>query len=195
MGRKMKKLICIILSLIAVFSFVGCTSQTPPPVNPPTFYSVTFKQNGYEDVVKWVESGLALDEKDIPEPKQKSGYIVTWEEVDLSCITENIVVNAVETPSSTEPEGPQEPQQEYTIYLNYNTNILPDTQKETIEQTMPTEIKVKYGEVPELPKYKNGNYEISGWLNEDGTAYINGAYLKTENTTLKAKWDYWSGNN
>ena len=60
---------------------------------------------------------------------------------------------------------------------------------------MPKEIKVKYGEIPELPKYENGNYVLVGWLNEDGTAYINGAYLKTENTTLKAQWDYWSGNN
>lgn len=188
----MRKLICIILSLIAVLSFVGCTSQTPPPVNPPTFYSVTFKQDGFEDVVKWVESGLALDEKDIPEPKQKAGYIVTWEEVDLSCITENIVVNAVETPSSTEPSEPQEPQQEYTIYLKY---YAPDSQKETIEQTMPKEIKVKYGEVPVLPTYEQNRYVIVGWLNEDGTAYINGAYLKTENTTLEAKWDIQTENN
>ena len=128
----MRKVLSVILALTLVICAWGCSPQ--PPQNPSdeqtVYYNVTFKQDGYDDVVKRVESGKGLSEENIPVPHDKTGYTVVWEEVDLSCITADIVVYAVETVN------------EYTIYLLYYP---PQSQKETIEQTMPTQIN----ELPE----------------------------------------------
>ena len=175
----MRKVLSVILALTLVICAWGCSPQ--PPQNPSdeqtVYYNVTFKQDGYDDVVKRVESGKGLSEENIPVPHDKTGYTVVWEEVDLSCITADIVVYAVETVN------------EYTIYLLYYP---PQSQKETIEQTMPTQIKVKYGEIPVLPEYEKDGYVICGWLNSDDTLYTPTEYLKAENTTLEAKWEYWT---
>ena len=58
-------------------------------------YTVTFKQEGFADIVKTVKYGQALS--DIPTPRSIEGYNVAWESVDLSNIKGNITVNAVKT--------------------------------------------------------------------------------------------------
>ena len=59
------------------------------------YVTVTFKQAGAEDVVKTVEKGTALT--DVPTPAAKTGYTVAWDVTDFANVTENLVVNAVET--------------------------------------------------------------------------------------------------
>ena len=59
------------------------------------FYSVIFKQEGEDDIVKQVEEGKALT--DVPAPTQKTGYTTKWSMQDFSNITENLTVTAVAT--------------------------------------------------------------------------------------------------
>ena len=61
-------------------------------------HTVTFKQKGYSDVVKTV---LDLGQfTDYPVPKDVDGFIVIWEDIDLTSVTENMIVNAIFTPIS-----------------------------------------------------------------------------------------------
>lgn len=66
----------------------------------PNTYTISFVQDGQPIKTVTVEEGEACPESEIPAPAEKTGYIVTWEEKDLSNITENITVNAVETPKT-----------------------------------------------------------------------------------------------
>ena len=93
-----------------------------------TVYSVTFKQEGQNDIVKEVEEGKALT--DIPTPTQKIGYTVKWTVEDFSNVTENMTVEVVSTAN------------EYTITYDANGGtVTPETQKVTydaIPQTFAT---------------------------------------------------------
>lgn len=71
-------------------------------------YTVTFRQKGKEDVVRSVEHGATL--ANIPKPIQRPGYTVTWEEKDLTNITESLIVNAVESANN------------YTVTYNLGVN-------------------------------------------------------------------------
>ncbi len=61
----------------------------------PATYTVTFVQSGQEDVLRTVKEGETLT--DIPAVQPREGYTVVWEEKDLTNISGNITVNAVET--------------------------------------------------------------------------------------------------
>ena len=177
----------LLLSLCLTFFFaVGCTQQSDNSGTggssqqyPQTEYcTVTFMQTGYENIVKSVEKGKALEQSDIPTPNPVKGHTVVWDKTDFSVVNESLTVNAVATPN------------EYTIQLIYNA---PESQKTLVSETMPTQITVKYGETPILPEYENGGYVIVGWRYENGDAYVLSEYLAESNTTLKANWEYWTG--
>ena len=56
-------------------------------------YTITFKQEGVEDIVKTVEEGASLT--DIPVPNQIVGYEVEWNVTDFSNVTQNATVTIV----------------------------------------------------------------------------------------------------
>ena len=58
-------------------------------------HTVSFVQAGEDTISIMVEDGASLTEADIPQPQSKTGYMVTWEEVDLTNIKSNITVQAV----------------------------------------------------------------------------------------------------
>ena len=60
--------------------------------------TITFKQNGAENVVKTVTKGEALT--DIPTPNAKTGYTVVWDVTSFTSVTEDMEVNAVEKPNT-----------------------------------------------------------------------------------------------
>ena len=60
------------------------------------YYTVTFKQDGAEDMVFTVEEGATLGAMSIPTPKAKKGYTVCWSDVSLNNVTKDIVVTAEE---------------------------------------------------------------------------------------------------
>ena len=62
-------------------------------------HTVTFKQEGQADKTVSVFDGEALPNDQIPTPVEVAGYLYTWDltDVDLTCITSDITVNAVRT--------------------------------------------------------------------------------------------------
>ncbi len=131
----------------------------------PNTYTVSFVQDGQPIKTVTVEEGEACLESDIPTPAEKTGYIVTWEEKDLSNITENITVNAVETPKS------------YTVTLEIGEGSLTSTS-----------YTVSYDEDYILPIVTpKAGYEFIGWQ-KDGADFANrGKWsVDEENITLVA---------
>ena len=111
----MKKFLTLLAALLCLACFASCgggdssTASTgssgssgsatlPPessssvPETPETF-TVTFKQEGFEDVTKTVTEGAALT--DVPTPQAVTGYTVVWDVTDFSAVEENLTANAV----------------------------------------------------------------------------------------------------
>ena len=105
----MKKLFLFLLSLtLTATALSGCSFLTGGESSSPSSsiensqsseqkatYTVVFKQEGQNDIVKTVEEGKALT--DIPTPAQKTGYTTKWSVEDFSNITEDLTVTAVST--------------------------------------------------------------------------------------------------
>lgn len=113
---------------------------------PAVYHKVVFKQEGYSDIVKWVEDLAGLEDDEVPEPVKIKGYDIVWEEKDLSCITEDITVNAVKTPIT------------YTI--TYHLNGGKNAQDNPVNYTIETE------EIDLLPATKEG-YLLSCWYSDE----------------------------
>jgi len=135
---------------------------------------VTFKQGGQVDIVKKVEKGGMLT--DIPTPAPKAGYIVEWESVDFTNLTEDMTVNAIETAKK------------YTLSLNTNGGSV-----------MQTTITVTYGQAYKLMIPTKENKVFDGW-------FYNGIHISLSRiweidtdkaeVTLIAEWSNggWTGN-
>ncbi len=175
----MKKLLAYILSVICLTSllfslvcFTGCNNESQT-----AYCYVTFKQAGQEDVKIQVEKGKGLNLSEIDPPVQKDGYVITWEDVDLSVVTSDIVINAVEKELG------------YKISFNYDCPY-------DIEEDLLTELYVGYGESFNLPNYVgvSGNkmFAVDKWLTEDGDEYISGLYLEKNDIVLNATWKEWT---
>ena len=179
-----KRILACLLAMVSLFTFAACagndsstnspsdeqTSSTPDipnsdnPAETPEkeIYTVTFKQNGFDPIVKTVEEGEALT--DIPSTQEKIGYTVIWETVDLTNIAEDIVVNAVET-----------------------ANIYTVTYDAGAEATVtPTEAEVTYDSVATHPTPEKEGYGFIAWLYE-GTA-VTGKWTIAKDVTLTASW-------
>ncbi len=172
----MKKFLTLLLSIsfiLGTLTFTACgpaNNSDIPPIGTNSgnstvkkTYTVTFIQ-GSQRIEKTVEEGEALT--DIPTPKPKTGYNVSWEEVDLSNVTQDIEVNVVEVPKT------------YTITYDPNGGTVdPKTQQVTYDQeyTLHT------------PEY-NG-FRFVCWMYENGAVTSEFWKIDAENITLKAKWE------
>ena len=185
----MKK-IALMLALILCVSLGACTfascannsgsgSGTEQGGETPTEtkYKVTFKQEGQLDVVVEVKAGESVLSNEIPELLPKAGYTVEWENVDLTNITKNIIVNAVYTLIV-------DTNKEFTITLDYGSLKAKET------------VKAKQGEVPNLPE----TLEVEGWGTVSITWKLNngvvysGAYNFGSDITLYANYNSYVGN-
>ena len=91
----MRKVInLLILSVASMGLLASCGKEEPNPIDDVT-YTITFKQEGYQDIVKTVKEGESLTE--FPNPKRKTGYSVVWDKIEFSNVSSNIIVNAVAT--------------------------------------------------------------------------------------------------
>ena len=161
----MKKLLALALStMCCVTAFVGCGEATPNPTD--NKYTITFVQDGADDVVYQVKSGEDLTE--IPTPKAKKGYTVTWESTDLTNITKNITVHAVNTPNT------------YTITYQL-------AQDETMNAAL-TQI-VTYDATYELSIPEKDSYAFMGWQYDEAILQQSGVWSIDENVTLSATWE------
>lgn len=59
-------------------------------------YTLTFKAEGSEDIIRTVLYGAALT--DIPSVPAKTGHTAVWDRTDFSNITSNLTINAIYTP-------------------------------------------------------------------------------------------------
>ncbi len=180
----MKKIaLFLILALGIAMCFTGCGKKPDDPPTPdggvtPTYYSVTFKQEGFSDVVKQVEEGKGLSAKDIPTPKAVTGHTVEWESVDLSAVTQDITVNAIITANK------------YSVVFNFATNVPQSVKDQYPEKT----VEVTYGGELTLPKVTAplGGWKIVAWKDADGKTYSDMTYLLEDGLTLFAEWEWWS---
>lgn len=164
--RKIFALACAACATLTVGALTACgDKETKDPV----YYTVTFVQSGQENVVKTVSEGKALT--DIPETKAREGYTVTWESVDLSKITSNVTVKAVETPNT------------YTVTytLDGSATIEARTQTATYDEAF----------APYEPTLEN--YDFVCWEYENGESqtvgFASGTVWKfAKDMTFTAKW-------
>ncbi len=133
------------------------------------FYTVTFKQDGYADIVKQVKEGETL--VNVPAPQATTpGYTYSWSVSDFSNITKNIEVTAIKTPI------------EYTIYF--------DAGEGTVE---PRTQKVKFNESPErFPTPTRDGYAFVTWLYKGDVVDANDVWTihndGDQNVGLTAEW-------
>lgn len=131
-------------------------------------FKITFKQEGCEDVVRKVISGEDLS--DVPTPISRAGYTAVWDRTDFTDITEDLTVNAIETPKT------------YTLVLNPNGG-----------EVSPTEISVTYGEGYELPEPTYGYFNFGSWQFNGENISLSGIWnIDAEDSEIEivAKWDW-----
>lgn len=183
----MRKKICNLLTLllltfacVCAFAFTACATNETDPGDEPSqtvTYTVTFKQDGYADIVKTVEEGGDL--ADIPTPATQTGYTVTWDRTDFTNITQNVTVNAVKTANT------------YTITYSLGANNYATVESETQE--------VRYGEsfTLQTPQYQ-GSATFYGWYLADDNGKVtdekaeHGTYIWARDICVIAKWQEWS---
>lgn len=183
-----KKILTLILSFLACVACVSCAPngsdvETPPISSgsdgstgdvetPPETVTVTFRQNGKDDVVVTLAKGGAVSV--VPMPAEKTGYVVRWDRTDFSVITESIVVNAVETAKV------------YTVTLNANGGSI---NEKTLTLT--------YGQAYELPAPMHTENIFEGWTYAGASVAPQGVWeIDGDNVVLMAEWNecLWSGN-
>ena len=106
----MKKLSYILLLIVLCFGMcIGFTACGPDEEPPATSYTITFKEEGFDDVTRTVEEGKDLPATEIPVIQgSKVGYTIAWEQTEFKNVTADLTVNAVATPNT------------YTITINNN---------------------------------------------------------------------------
>lgn len=158
----MKKALIFVLSIISTLCFgIGCKDEKEAdPGGAASVYTVTFKQDGCEDVTRSVRAGETLT--DIPQPKRVEGHTVVWENVDFGAIASNVTVEAIITANS------------YTIRYHVD-----DETASVYEQS------VVYGAAYTLATPTKDGYIFQKWLIK-GTdfAFEEGTYLKAGDTEL-----------
>ena len=132
-------------------------------------HKVIFKQEDQTDQVVEVLDLAGVSKEQIPTPVAVNGYTVKWQDVDLSCITADVTVNAVKTPIT------------YTIryYLDEGQNN--SYNPESYDITTPT--------ITLAAPTKNG-YTFLGWFKGSlgGDQIKEIAQGSTGNLNLYAKW-------
>ena len=168
----MKKFLMILLGGIC-FSFAGCAGGNPSNGEAEKeMITLTFRQEGYEDIIREVESGNASE--NIPDPQEKRGYTVEWSVFDFDLLDSDTVITAVETPNI------------YTITFELN--------KDGAEIDSSAR-EVKYGSEFTLPVPTCARYVFVEWVfsgTED--VFTEGTYNYDEDLSLTAVWRLeWSG--
>ena len=125
-------------------------------------HTITFKQAGRKDIIKYVLD--LADLTDIPEVTPVTGYTVVWENVDLTNVTTDITVNAIITIN------------QYTISFVANNG-----------QTLDS-ITQDYNTTITLPRPTWTERSFVGWFDKSLTTQFTKTTMPAENITLYAKW-------
>ncbi len=162
----MKRILLVLLSVVlSVGALFGCKDKKEPSKSQTVYHTVTFKQNGKEDVVFKVEDGRALT--DIPIPAAKTGYDVGWQQAELSCVTKNVTIWAIESPKS------------YTVNFDANGGEVSTTTQTVVYDAKPATT---------FPVPTLDNYDFTCWLYGETVVSDATAWTIADNVTLTAKW-------
>ena len=164
MKKRFTAVVFILLALLFAMCVCGCSDSGPESNPEKTYCTVTFVQAGEENVLREVEKGSALN--DVPAPKPRTGYTVTWDKTDFSKITADTTVTAVFTPNK------------YVITYNANGGTV---EKSSQEVTFDAEYTL-------LTPQRTG-FVFNAWTGKDGAAVAaNGVWKIAENIELTALW-------
>lgn len=134
-------------------------------------HSVVFKETGYTDVVIYVNDGEGVETLPACQGQAKTGYKWVWNKTDLSVITEDTVVTAVETAKT------------YTITFELAGGSL-DVQS----------LEVTYDATYELPTPTHSTYNFFAWYYGDQEISQTGKWkIDGENIVLTAVFNSWEG--
>jgi len=168
MNKFLKVSLITLLALAFVLSLGGCGGKKGGVCK------VTFSQEGQADIVISVNKGEGIT--DIPDPVQKEGYTVTWEGKNLSKVTTNVLVRAVEIPN---------------VY-----KLTFDAGEGTVSVT---EMEVMFDSNVTLPTASREHYVLAGWRIEGAdTILTSGKYTVASDLKLVAVWsvdesdEFWS---
>ncbi len=167
-----KLLIALLVCIIPMAVFSGCNLINPnEPDNKTTTCTITFVQEGKDNIVRTVEKGATLTDIPTPVPSDHAGYDIVWDKTDFSNIQNDFTVTAVKSAKSFTIT--------YVVSENAKTNGV------TLSTTTQT---VKYGEqftLLAMPTYVSGGttYILTAWL-YNGNAFVSGTWSLTENVTL-----------
>lgn len=138
----MKKILLsatLFFCFICFFTAAGCAEDRT--------YTVTFRQEGYEDILYTVPSGGSIDQ--LPEPNGKIGYEVVWDRTDFSDIEGDLLVTAVASPKT------------YSVTFNLLGGVL---QGENGSVLPNSGYSYTYGEEYAFPSAFRDGYTFSGWV-------------------------------
>ncbi|MBQ8657730.1 MAG: InlB B-repeat-containing protein [Clostridia bacterium] len=158
--RKKKVLLALVGVCAGLCAFAACGEEDTTKT-----YQVTFKEAGFEDVVVKVKEGKASE---IPKIQgSKTGYTIEWDlsNVDLSSVTENIVVESKSTPNK------------YTIEYDAKGGTVVSTTQAVVYDATYTLYE---------PTYEG--YEFIAWR-KDGEVFANtGTWTIDGDISLVAEW-------
>lgn len=163
----MKKFLMVLLGIMCL-AFAGCAGKCNSSIGEVETETIilTFRQEGYEDIVREVEIGNASE--NIPDPQEKKGYTVEWSVFDFDLLISDTVITVVETPNV------------YTITFELN--------KDGAELDQSTQ-EVAYGSEFTLPVPTCASYVFVAWVfsgTED--VFTEGTYNYDEDISLTAVW-------
>ena len=125
-------------------------------------YTVTFVQEGFADIEITVNHGQPLT--NVPTPQAVDGYNVSWEDIDLSNITADVIINALKTIKS------------YTIIFDSNGGT-----------SVPAQSVGMYQKATEPAEPTRPGYVFDGWYyGKEKWSFV--GFVVTEDMTLVAKW-------
>lgn len=165
------RIVMAIIITVAMFSLVGCGSKKENEKEKSLVYTVTFVQDGQEDIIKQVESGATLS--DIPVPVSKTGYTISWDRTIFENVTGDIIVNAVETAKS------------YTVH--FDLGELAEDRYASIPSATQT---VVYDALYSLYVPECYGYDFIKWEEcESGNEFIDGVWANDKDVFLTAVWN------
>ena len=181
-----KKLLIITFVMFLSSLFLACSSCAGVniTITNPQYYTLTFIQEGQEDIIKQVKKGEAL--ADIPEPVAIPGYNVSWSITDFSEITSNLTVTIMKEAK--------------TFKVYYSLGVLEGYEQVSISENTKD---VFYNANFTLTTPSCIGYEFLGWVLEDAEDtdeyFYGGTYTYLTDITVTAMWKLidedlgWSG--
>lgn len=111
-------------------------------------HSVTFVQNGWDDIVIQVKDGADLSAADFPAPKSRIGYKTEWNVQELIGVKEDVTITCEETPKT------------YEVTFNALGGTLKNSAGETLSSD---KMSFVYDASYEFPAVERDGFRFAGW--------------------------------